>query len=192
MLNFSKVQLEKLIVNVKEEPLGFPSFLFLGRSNVGKSTLLNALCFPAKPAFVSQKPGKTQTINFYLVDNKFYLVDIPGYGYAKRSEEDRRKYGKMIYDFLEKSKTLKLVVALVDFNVGFTKDDLELHKYLLENNINFIVAFTKLDKTPVTHQFKQKKLLLENLKTKALFISSTEKKGIDELKEVIVNSLNQL
>ena len=190
MLNFSKVQLQKLIVNPKEEPLGFPSFLFLGRSNVGKSTLLNALCFPAKPAFVSGRPGKTQTINFYLVDEKFYLVDIPGYGYARRSEEDRRKYGKMIYDFLEKSKTLKLVVALVDFNVGFTKDDLELHKYLLENNINFIVAFTKLDKTPVTHRFKQKKLLLENVKTKALFISSTEKKGIDELKEVIVNSLN--
>lgn len=123
-----------------------PEFAFLGRSNVGKSSLINMLCQRNKLAKVSQTPGKTQLINYFLINEEWYLVDLPGIGYAKVSKKQRADWEKMIYEYLKKRETLQVVFYLVDSRHKPQKNDLEFINWMGENGLPFVIVFTKSDK----------------------------------------------
>ena len=122
-----------------------PQFAFSGRSNVGKSSLINTLLNRKKLARVSGEPGKTITINYYKVDNTIYLVDLPGYGYAKRSLEDQKKWSRLVNTYVE-SGAMKCVVQLIDLKVGPTRDDLMMLDWLNATNTPYFIVATKSDK----------------------------------------------
>lgn len=121
-------------------------FAFIGRSNVGKSSLINLITNRKGLAKTSQTPGKTQKINFFLIDNSWYLVDLPGYGYAKVSKVLRADFDKMIRYFLKNRKSLFVVFLLIDASIPPQKLDVEFVNWLGENNIPFVIVFTKIDK----------------------------------------------
>lgn len=161
----------------------FDHFLILGRSNVGKSSLINALTNRKSLARVSQTPGKTITLNLYLLNQKLYLVDAPGYGYAKRSKTQTASFVRMIEDYLANNGHLKKIILLVDFNVGPTQDDLELYVALQSIDIEKIVVATKFDKVKSSHRMKQEKVVRSKFfeGQKIYFTSSQTKFGIEQL-----------
>ncbi|MBE6701305.1 MAG: YihA family ribosome biogenesis GTP-binding protein [Ruminococcaceae bacterium] len=130
-----------------------PQFAFSGRSNVGKSSLINTLLNRKKLARVSGEPGKTITINYYKVDNTIYLVDLPGYGYAKRSLEDQKKWSRLVNTYVE-SGAMKCVVQLIDLKVGPTRDDLMMLDWLNATNTPYFIVATKSDKLNKTNKTK--------------------------------------
>ena len=117
-----------------------------GRSNVGKSSLINTLLNRKNLARTSSQPGKTQTLNFYLVNDEFYLVDVPGYGYARVSQKKRQEFGEMIQDYLETRPNLKGLVILIDSRHEPTKDDIAMYNYAQYLNLPILVVCTKIDK----------------------------------------------
>ena len=174
---------------------GLPEFAFVGRSNVGKSSLLNYLVNVKNLARVSQTPGKTQLINYFLIEEKWYLVDLPGFGYAKVPKTIRFTFQKMIADYLTKSETLQCVFLLIDSRIPPQKNDIEFTNWLGENEIPFVLVFTKADNYP-SGRSKQN---MEAFKTEMLktweelpqiFITSVKsKKGSKEIVQY-VNALN--
>lgn len=140
-----------------------PEILLTGRSNVGKSSFINSLLRRKNIAHISSKPGKTQTLNFYLVNQAFHLVDVPGYGYAKVSKKDREAFGKMIETYLRTRESLKLVIQLVDFRHLPTEDDKTMHHFLMSYGIPCIVVGTKMDKVPKNQRPKQIKQIVQAL-----------------------------
>ncbi len=136
-------------------PAKYDEIVLLGRSNVGKSTFINSITNNKKLAYISSKPGKTQVINFFLLNSNFCLVDVPGYGYAKVSKKQREQFGKMIEEYLTTRATLRLVILLVDFKVGPTEDDILMYDFLQHFHINTLVVATKMDKVNKSHQYKQ-------------------------------------
>lgn len=124
-----------------------PEFAFIGRSNVGKSSLINYLCQRKAVAYVSKAPGKTQTINYYRVDDSWYLVDLPGYGYAKVSQKLRENWRKMIEHFLEKREQLVCACVLIDANIPPQQIDIEFMNWLGKKGIPFVIIYTKADKS---------------------------------------------
>ena len=130
-----------------------PEVALSGRSNVGKSSLINTLLGRKSLARVSSSPGKTITINYYDIDKKLYLVDLPGYGYAKRSQESKRGWSSLTEDYFIKnpsSDAIKLVIQLIDIRTGPTDDDIMMINFLIDNGVNFIVVATKTDKLSKT------------------------------------------
>lgn len=130
-----------------------PEIALSGRSNVGKSSLINTLLGRKSLARVSSSPGKTITINYYDIDKKLYLVDLPGYGYAKRSQESKRGWSTLTDDYFTKnpsSDAIKLVIQLIDIRTGPTDDDVMMINYLIDTGINFVVVATKTDKLSKT------------------------------------------
>ena len=125
---------------------GIPHIAFSGRSNVGKSSLVNCLLNRKSLARVSGQPGKTITVNFYDVDKKLFFVDLPGYGFAKRSAEDQKRWSGLVETYLTKSEELKLVIQLIDMRHGPTEDDNMMLGFLNEVGIPYIVVATKADK----------------------------------------------
>lgn len=123
-----------------------PEFAFIGRSNVGKSSLINLLTARKNLAKVSGKPGKTQLINHFMINGEWYLVDLPGYGWAKVSKEDKQKWGTMIHDYLLERKNLMLLFVLIDIRLAPQPIDVEFINWLGENGIPFSLIFTKADK----------------------------------------------
>ena len=121
-------------------------FLLVGRSNVGKSSFINTLVERKNFAHTSSKPGKTQTLNFYLVNDTFYLVDVPGYGYANVSKEKQKKFGLMIEDYIKNRSNLQRVFLLVDYRHKPTEDDILMYNYLKYYNLNITIVATKYDK----------------------------------------------
>ncbi len=160
---------------------------FSGRSNVGKSSLINTLLGRKALARVSSQPGKTITINFYDVDKKLYLVDLPGYGFAKRAPGDKEKWSRLTNDFFTDSdkNVLKLVIQLIDIKVGPTADDDTMLEWLNESGIPYIVAATKIDKLNSGDSKRNLGLLAEypliKEGTPIIPFSSTKKIGKDEL-----------
>lgn len=140
-----------------------PEILLAGRSNVGKSTFINSVLNRKNIAHVSGRPGKTQTLNYYLVNEAFYFVDVPGYGYARVSKKDREAFGKMIEEYLVNRKQLKLVIQLVDFRHKPSEDDILMYNFLSNYGIPTIVVGTKVDKVPKTKRRKSEKLIMETL-----------------------------
>ena len=123
-----------------------PEIALSGRSNVGKSSLINTLLKRKNLARTSSQPGKTQTLNFYLVNDEFYLVDVPGYGYARVSQKKRQEFGEMIQDYLETRPNLKGLVILIDSRHEPTKDDIAMYNYAQYLNLPILVVCTKIDK----------------------------------------------
>lgn len=140
-----------------------PEFLLVGRSNVGKSSFINTLINRKNYARTSSKPGKTQTINFYYVNEEFYLVDAPGYGFANLNKAKKKKFGLMMEDYLTNRENLKQVFMLIDFRHKPTKDDLLMYKFLKHYNIPVTIVATKSDKLGITKHYTQKNLILNEL-----------------------------
>ena len=149
-INVNNVNLALTVGNQKQFPRDpRPQIALSGRSNVGKSSLINTLLGRKSLARVSSAPGKTITINFYDVDKKIYLVDLPGYGYAKRSQDSKRSWSSLTEDYFVKnpsSDALKLVVQLIDIRTGPTDDDIMMINMMIDRGIDFVVVATKTDK----------------------------------------------
>ena len=140
-----------------------PEFMMIGRSNVGKSSFINTIAGRKNVAYISGKPGKTQTLNFYLANDSFYLVDVPGYGYAAVNKKTQEKFGKMIEEYLEKRDELIRVFMLVDFRHKPTEDDLLMYNFLKYYNIPVTIVATKVDKVGGSKLEKNKKAILDTL-----------------------------
>lgn len=163
-------------------------YVFLGRSNVGKSSFINALTNRKMLARTSAKPGKTQTLNFYLIDEKFYFVDVPGYGYASQSMTSRENFGKYIEEYLKDNPNLKIAFLLIDTKVGPTNDDIMMYEYMKYLNLNIIIIATKADKIGTTSLQKHKKAIIEklNIDEDHLVLTSAESKmGIEQVQNLI-------
>ena len=140
-----------------------PEYLLVGRSNVGKSSFINTLMNRKNYARTSATPGKTQTINFYLVNEDFYLVDAPGYGYAMLSKKRQKKFGLMMEDYIQNRPNLRQVFMLIDFRHKPTNDDIMMYNYLKYHKVPVTIVATKVDKVGVTLQQKQRNMILEEL-----------------------------
>lgn len=166
-----------------------PEIAFAGKSNVGKSSLINALMNRKSYARTSSQPGKTQTINFYRINDDLYFVDLPGYGYAKVSEELRAKWGKMIERYLHTSNQLRLVFLLIDIRHEPSKNDCTMYHWIVENGFQPIIIATKLDKINRSQVDKQLKLIRTTLKvvpeTPMIPFSSVTKQGREEIWDMI-------
>ena len=167
----------------------YPEVAFAGKSNVGKSSLINALMNRKSLARTSAQPGKTQTINFYNVNDEIYFVDLPGYGYARANEEVKAKWGKMIEDYLHKSKMLKVVFLLIDIRHKPSENDCIMYDWILDHGYKPIIIATKLDKINRSQVQKQLKLIRETLQVEKGTImipySAQTKQGREEIYEII-------
>jgi GTP-binding protein len=175
---------------------GMPEFAFIGRSNVGKSSLINMLAGIKNMAYISSKPGKTQLINHFSVDNNWCLVDLPGYGYAKTSKKNLESYSKLIRGYITTSEKLFCLFVLIDSRLEPQKIDLEFISFLGKNRIPFVLVFTKSDKIRINqlhtniHLFKQA-LAPEWEPLPDIFVTSTVKKqGRDEIINFILKTLH--
>ncbi|BCJ96480.1 putative GTP-binding protein EngB [Anaerocolumna cellulosilytica] len=162
---------------------------FAGKSNVGKSSLINALMNRKAYARTSAQPGKTQTINFYNINEELYFVDLPGYGYAKVSEEIKAKWGTMIERYLKSSKQLKLIFLLIDIRHEPSANDRHMYEWILYQGYQPVIIATKLDKINRSQKEKHLKMLRKGLnadgKTSILPFSALSKQGRDEIWEYI-------
>ena len=153
--------------------------MFCGRSNVGKSSFINMLTNRKKLAKTSANPGKTQTLNLFLINNEFYFVDVPGYGYARVSKSIKATFGKMIEEYVCKREHLKMICLLVDFRHKPTEDDVLMYQFLKYYNRKVTVIATKSDKVKNSERAKNKKLIIDTLelsKDDKLIITSSEKR----------------
>ncbi|MGM0379120.1 MAG: ribosome biogenesis GTP-binding protein YihA/YsxC [Bacillota bacterium] len=166
-----------------------PEFAFAGKSNVGKSSFINMALNRKKLARTSQRPGKTRTINFYNVDDKIKFVDLPGYGFAKVSKEEKDKWGNMMEEYISKRKNLLEVIMLVDLRHSPTEDDRLMYDYILQMGFNGIVLATKADKVKNSKFQKSLKRVREKLKMRPsdvlLPVSAKDKRGKYEFWDMI-------
>ena len=173
----------------------YPEVAFAGKSNVGKSSLINALMNRKSLARTSAQPGKTQTINFYNVNDRIYFVDLPGYGYARASEEVKAKWGKMIEDYLHKSRQLKVVFLLIDIRHKPGENDCIMYDWILRQGYEPVIIATKLDNIKRSQIDKQKKLIREALgaskETIIIPFSAETKQGREEIYEIIDGYLTE-
>lgn len=163
--------------------------MFCGRSNVGKSSFINMLVNRKNLARTSSNPGKTQTLNFYLINNDFYFVDVPGYGYARVSKSVKATFGKMIEDYLKNREALKAVFLLVDFRHKPSEDDVLMYDFLKYYNKHVIVIATKSDKVKNADRKKNKEIIKETLNLrdddKFIVTSSEKREGIGEVYTIL-------
>ena len=171
-----------------------PQIAFSGRSNVGKSSLINTLLNRKSMARVSSAPGKTITVNFYDIDSKLFLVDLPGYGYAKRTKVDRIKWSNLVDGYFTKNQNidlLKLVVQLVDSRIGLTNDDIDMITFMNQADIPYIIVATKTDKLNKTEREKSVTSLITNpilrQGTHIIMFSSESKEGKSDVWDAILD-----
>ena len=167
-----------------------PEFLLVGRSNVGKSSFINTLVNRKNLARISSIPGKTQTLNFYLINECFYLVDVPGYGFAKVSKVLKNKFGLIIEDYLKERDNLKMVFMLIDFRHKPTNDDVLMYDYLKYYQIPVTIIATKSDKVSKNNYDKNKKIIRDTLKMvdtdDFILFSTVNKTGKQEVHDKIL------
>lgn len=170
-----------------------PEFLLVGRSNVGKSSFINSIINRKNYARTSVTPGKTQTINFYLVNDSFYLVDAPGYGYASISKKTQMKFGLMMEDYLTNRPNLKQVFMLIDFRHKPSNDDILMYNFLKHYNLPVTIIATKADKVGITSHQKQRNLILNELElvmgNDFVVFSNVTKLGREEVWDKIERTL---
>lgn len=188
--HYKKATFIKSITDIEEAPERKAEVLFVGKSNVGKSSLINALTNNSKLAFVSKKPGHTRLLNYFLIEDKFYFVDSPGYGFSAKKDLDYEFYGEMLEKYFTDNEYLKLVVFLLDSRHLPTDDDFDFYKFLISFNYNFVVCLTKCDKLNQSEKSKiyknlKEKLDLDKDKNLILLTSSKEERSILLLKETI-------
>ena len=189
-MRINKSDLETVAVKRNQYPdQSLKEVAFAGRSNVGKSSLLNLLTGRKKLARVSGSPGKTRTINFYIINDEFRIVDLPGYGYAKVSKSVSAGWGDMMETYLENRPNLLKVIQLVDIRHAPSKQDVEMYNYLRHFGIDGIVVATKADKISRNQMAKQLKLIRQTLgltsEDKVIPVSALKRTGHEELLDVI-------
>ena len=162
-----------------------PEIAFAGKSNVGKSSLINALMNRKAYARTSAQPGKTQTINFYNINDALYYVDLPGYGYAKVSQTEKEKWGRMIENYLRRSKQLRCVFLLVDIRHEPSANDRQMYEWIVHNGYKPVIIATKLDKIKRSQEAKQLKLVRTGLEigndVTVIPFSAETKQGREEI-----------
>lgn len=196
MINFNNT---KFVTSFASKPQGLEVFLdevlIVGRSNCGKSSLINALANQKQLAFASSKPGFTKLLNYFCVDNAFYLVDAPGYGYAKKTDDSYLKFGKLMDQYFENNERLKLVIFLLDSRREPNEDDIDLYKFIKSMKINFVICMTKVDKLNMSEKSAiLKHLELSNIKIPAerlFFTSVKDNKTLADLKKAIALSVQK-
>lgn len=194
-MNFDKIELTSVAVRTTQYPTdNKPEFLIVGRSNVGKSSFINTLVNRKNLARTSAKPGKTQTLNFYNIDDLCYLVDVPGYGYAAVSNKKQEKFGLMIEEYIMNRPNLKHVFLLVDYRHKPTDNDLIMYNFLKYYNLPVTVVCTKYDKIKKSQKEKQNKLI-ENtidlaLGDEIIYFSKITKVGRDKIIKVMESKLD--
>lgn len=166
-----------------------PQIVFAGRSNVGKSSLLNTLIGRKSLARVSSAPGKTITVNFYDVDGKIYLVDLPGYGYAKRSPEEKQRFATLTDSFLQQEHPKRMVIQLIDMKTGPTNDDYDMLDWLEYNKTPYFIVATKSDKLNKT-DFNDALAELKKLGCDVVPFSSLKNTGKEEVLDKIFSFVN--
>lgn len=178
---------------ISDVPSSDPIYLLLGRSNVGKSSLINSLTNRKALAHTSGTPGKTIALNYYLINESFYLVDAPGYGYARRSKSTQTEFIIMIEDILLNHPNIISPIVLIDFKVGPTKDDKDIIEFLRSLGFDPIIVATKKDKIPNTKQYSREKQLLNQLNYPSRFfaVSNLYKQNIDELREKLLEEVEK-
>lgn len=196
LMNVNKVELETVCGITSKLPENtLPEFAFAGKSNVGKSSLINSLINRKSLARTSSQPGKTQTINFYNVENKLYFTDLPGYGYAKVSNEIKAKWGKMIERYLRQSKQLKLIFLLIDIRHEPSANDRDMYEWIVYNGFEPVIIATKLDKINRSQKDKQLKIIRNGLGVKPgtviIPFSSETKQGKEEVWSIIEGILEE-
>ncbi len=189
-MQIDKVSEPQIAIRISQYPTDQKcEFLLLGRSNVGKSSFINTLIERKNFARTSSKPGKTQTLNFYLVNDNFYLVDVPGYGFASVAKETQKKFGVMIEDYIATRENLKHVFLLIDYRHKPTEDDILMYNFLKYYNLNVTIVATKYDKITKNGRAKQDKLIKDALKLDDtedfLAWSTITKKGREEVLNII-------
>ena len=192
-MKITNVDLDVIAIRRSQYPEGEkPEFMLLGRSNVGKSSFINTLINRKNLARTSSVPGKTQTLNFYIVNDKFYLVDAPGYGYAAVNKQQQKKFGLMIEEYLHTRHQLKRAFLLVDFRHNPTEDDLLMYNFLKYYNVPVTIIATKVDKVPSSKKDKNYQVLKNTLDVvvgdNIILFSSAAKTG----KEDVLNMIEDL
>ena len=195
-MNYNKAKFDRSYGIAAQLPKSdVPEIVFAGRSNVGKSSLLNKLFNRKDLARVSSKPGKTITINFYDVDG-INFVDLPGYGYAKISKQEKERFSELMEGYFSQHRNIKLVVQLVDMRHAPSTDDLGMIEFLKQSNLPFIIALTKADKLKVNEFKKRLKDSAEELSAagdvKLIPFSSQTGLGADEIKQLIEEAINNV
>ena len=189
-MKINSVDMDGMGVRRRQYPSdSLPEFLLIGKSNVGKSSFINTLVNRKNIARTSSVPGKTQTLNFYLVNNEFYLVDAPGYGYAAVNKEQQKKFGLMIEEYLEKRSELKRVFLLIDFRLKPSENDLMMYNFLKYYNIPVTVVATKTDKVGTSKKDRNLKIIKDTLDLvvgdNIVLFSSVSKMGKEEISNLI-------
>ena len=192
ILKISSSKLDIIAVRRSQYPtLNKPEFLLVGRSNVGKSSFINTILGQKNLAKTSSRPGKTQTLNFYLVNDSFYLVDVPGYGYASVNHEQQKKMGLMIEEYLEKRDEMKRVFMLVDFRIKPTENDLLMYQFLKYYNIPVTIVLTKIDKVQPSKKERNLKLIKDTINLAVgddiILFSNVNKQGRNEILKILEN-----
>lgn len=190
MIDFSHATFVKSAPSLADAPLGdLPEVLIVGKSNVGKSSLINALCSRKRLAFSSSKPGHTRLLNYYDIAGRFYLVDAPGYGYARGGIDLDKLFGEMMSDFFAHNQRLKLVLLLLDSRRTLGENDAQIIAYLNEYHLPFLLVITKKDKVNQKEKAAlDKHLLGTGLSEENLFYTSIlEPRSLDKLKGAIEN-----
>ena len=187
VLNFQKAEFLDSCFDVKTIKLPtMPEIVFVGRSNVGKSSMINAVLGRKALARTSSTPGKTVSINFYGIDGKVLLTDLPGYGYAQRSKEQRKGWGSLIESYLSlKTRDIRLICMLTDARHEPTKDDLMMYDYLMSTEFLFCVAATKCDKLNKTETENRRISLAKRFGTEPIMFSAQTKSGVEQLRQII-------
>ena len=189
-MNYNNIQFEKSFGVSNQLPISnLPEICFSGRSNVGKSSLINKLVGRKALARVSTKPGKTVTINFFKID-ELRFADLPGYGYAKVSFSEKERWGELMEHYFASGRDIKLVIQLVDMRHDATRDDIDMINYLIDTGYDFVIALTKSDKLNKTEREKRMAAFaeqFEGLPEGCVYFpfSSQTGEGVDTLKEII-------
>ena len=190
MTYFKKAKFIKSVADVKDKPQErLNEVLFMGKSNVGKSSLINMLTNNSKLAFTSSKPGHTKLLNYYLIEDYFYFVDCPGYGYSSKKDVDYKFFGDLVENYFTNNHELKLILFLLDSRHLPSNDDIDLFNFLQEYNYEFIIVMTKCDKLNQSQKSKINKNLKETFKSiddiDVVLTSTVEKTGLELLKNII-------
>ena len=193
-MKIESVELKNVAVRISQYPDDKkPEFLLVGRSNVGKRAFINTMMGRKNLARTSATPGKTQTLNFYLVNENFYLVDVPGYGYASVDKDTQKKFGLMIEEYLINRKNLKRVFLLVDYRHKPTEDDLLMFNFMKYYKLDVTIVATKYDKVKQSDRVKIERVLNETFELgendNIVYFSSMTKKGKEEINNILSRCL---
>lgn len=193
-MKIDSVDLKNIAVRQSQYPDDHHSeFLLVGRSNVGKSSFINTLINRKNFARTSSKPGKTQTLNFYLINQKFYLIDVPGYGYARVDKTTSKKMGLMIEEYIKTRENLKHVFLLIDYRHKPSEDDILMYNFLKYYDLKITIVATKYDKVTKNNRIKQDKIIKDALKLgedeNFIPFSTITKKGREDIYQIIESYL---